>query len=584
MAKSRYGDLTLYRRLAREARSSWRHVTGLFLVGLLASPLALLTPLPLKLAVDSVLDARPLPAFLEALVPTAVARSATALLVLVVGLAVLIALLSQLQDLASKYLTAAAGERMVRDFRARIFTHLQRVSLSYHDSTGAADSMYRIQQDATALRSIAIDGLIPLVSSAVTLAGMVYVMARIDWQLALVALAVSPPLLVVAHTYRPRFRKQAWEVKKLESAALGVVHEALGALRVVKTFGREAHEGERFVRRADEGVRGRIGLALIEGRFNLLVGLIMAAGTATVLFIGVSHVRSGLLSLGDLLLVMGYLGKVYEPMKTIGRKVGTLQGHLASAERAFAILDQPADVPERPQSRPLARAAGAVEFRNVSFAYEPDHAVLHEVSFEVPPGARVAITGTTGAGKTTLVSLLTRFYDPTDGAILLDGVDLRDYRLADLRSQFAMVLQDPVLFSTSIAENIAYGRPGATENDIIDAARIAGAHDFVVRLPRGYATLVGERGIQLSGGERQRVALARAFLKDAPLLILDEPTSSVDLTTETVILEAMDRLMRGRTAFLITHRGSAHASCDVCLRVERGRLVAATPDLAGQAR
>ena len=584
MATSRYGDLTLYRRLAREARSSWRHVTCLFLVGLLASPLALLTPLPLKIAVDSVLDARPLPAFLQRVVPAAVAGSATKLLVLVAGLAVLIALLSQLQDLVSKYLTAAAGERMVRDFRARIFGHLQRVSLSYHDTAGTADSMYRIQQDATALRSIAIDGLIPLVSSAVTLAGMAYVMARIDWQLALAALTVSPLLFLVAHTYRPRLRKQWRDVKKLESAAMRVIHEALGALRVVKAFGQEERERGHFARRSDQGVQGRIGLALIEGRFNLLVGLIMAAGTAAVLFIGVTHVRSGLLSLGDLLLVMGYLSKLYEPMKTIGRKVGTLQGHLASAERALAILDQPGDVPERPNARPLARAAGAVEFRNVSFAYAADDAVLHDVSFGLPPGVRVAITGTTGAGKTTLVSLLTRFYDPMDGAILLDGVDLRDYRLADLRSQFAMVLQEPVLFSTSIADNIGYGRPGATENDLIDAAKIAGAHDFIVRLPRGYATPVGERGIQLSGGERQRVALARAFLKDAPLLILDEPTSSVDVATETVILEAMDRLMRGRTAFLITHRRSPLASCDVCLRLERGRLVEATPALAGQER
>ena len=584
MAKPRYGDLALYARLARESRASWPKVTALFLVGLLAGPLALLTPLPLKIAVDSVLDAHPLPGFLDAVVPAAVQPGTTALLVLVAGLALLIALLSQLQDLISKYLTAAAGERLVRDFRARIFSHLQRVSLSYHDSTGTADSLYRIQQDATAVRSIVIDGLIPLVSSAVTLAGMAYVMARIDWQLALVALAVAPPLFMVAHAYRPRLRKQSGEVKKLESAALGVIHEALGALRVVKTFGQEEREGERFVRRSDEGVRGRIGLALIEGRFNLLVGLIIATGTAAVLLIGVGHVRADLLTLGDLLLVMGYVAKLYEPIKTIGRKAATLQGHVASAERAFALLDQRPDVPEHAQARHLARAVGAVTYRNVCFAYDSGLTVLHNVSFEVPPGARVAILGTTGAGKTTLVSLLTRFYDPTDGAILLDGVDLREYRVADLRSQFAMVLQESVLFATSIAENIAYGRPGASESAIVHAAQAAGAHDFIARLSLGYATTVGERGIQLSGGERQRIALARAFLKDAPLLILDEPTSSVDVKTEAAILEAMDRLMRGRTAFVITHRSSALAGCDLHLRLERGRLVETTPVLAGQGR
>ena len=280
--------------------------------------------------------------------------------------------------------------------------------------------------------------------------------------------------------------------------------------------------------------------------------------------------------------MIGYVGQLYEPLKTIGRKASGLQSYLAGAERAFALLDEPPDVPERPHARPLARAAGTVTFRHVRFAYDGQHPVLRDVTFEVEAGTRVAIVGATGTGKTTLVSLLTRFYDPTAGAILLDGVDLKNYRLADLRSQFAIVLQEPVLFSTSIAENIAYGRPRASEPDIVRAAEAAGAHDFIVRLPRGYATPVGERGMQLSGGERQRVALARAFLKDAPLLILDEPTSSVDVKTEAVILDAMDRLMRGRTAFLITHRASALVGCDVRLQLERGRLVEATPALVGQ--
>jgi len=576
------GDVALYRRLLRQARPYWPHFLALFAMGLLASLIALLNPVPLKIVVDSVLGGRPLPSFLHALLPGAATRSPAATLLVAIGLLVAVAALGQLQALTSTLLRTYVGERLVLEFRARLVQQVQRLSLSYHDSRGTADSLYRIQHDAPAIQNIMVDGVIPFVAASVTLVTMIVVTAHLDWQLALVALGVTPALLLLSRVYRSHLRTQSRYVKKLETAALAVVHETLGALRVVKAFGQEGRETDRFIRRSSEGMAARIHLAFLEGRFGLLVGLTTAGGVAAVLLIGVRHVRSGTLTLGELLMVLSYLGQLYDPLKTISRKAAALQSYLASAERVFALLDERPDVPERPHARPLGRAVGAVEFRDVCFAYDADHPVLHVVSFDVPPGARVAVAGTTGAGKTTLVSLLTRFYDPTGGAILLDGVDLRDYRLADLRDQFAIVLQEPVLFSTSIAENIAYARPGAGELEIVQAARAAGAHDFIIRLPRGYATPVGERGMQLSGGERQRVALARAFLKDAPLLILDEPTSSVDVKTEAVILDAMDRLMRGRTAFLITHRASALVGCDVRLQLERGRLVEATPALVGQ--
>ncbi len=578
------GDAVLYRRLLQEARPYWFHLAGLFGLGLLASPVALLTPVPLKIAVDSVLGGHPLPVFLQPFFPETAAQSPTAILLFAIGLLVAVAALGQLQGLASTLLSAYIGERLVLDFRARLVSQVQRLSVSYHDSRGTADSLYRIQYDVPAIQNIMVDGVIPSVSAAITLAMTIAVTALLDWQLALVALAISPPLFFLSGFYRPRMRSQSRHAKKLESSALAAVQETLGALRVVKAFRQEARETDRFLRRSREGMAARLGLALLQGRYGLFVGLTMALGTAAVLLIGVRHVRTGALTLGQLLLVMGYLTQLYEPLKTISRKAASLQSYLASAERAFALLDERPDVPERLHARSLVRAAGAVEFQHVSFAYNSDRPALHDVSFAVPGGARVAIVGTTGAGKTTLVGLLTRFYDPTAGAILLDGMDLRDYRLADLRDQFAIVLQEPVLFSTSIGENIAYGRPGASDLDIVRAAKAAGAHDFIVSLPRGYAAPVGERGIQLSGGERQRVALARAFLKDAPLLILDEPTSSVDVKTEAVILEAMDRLMQGRTAFLITHRLSALATCDARLQLEQGRLVETAPNLAYQVR
>ena len=577
------GDVVLYRRLLQETRPYGFHLAGLFGLGLLASPVALLTPVPLKIAVDSVLGGHPLPVFLQPFFPESAAQSPTAILLFAIGLLVAVAALGQLQGLASTLLQAYIGERLVLDFRARLVNQVQRLSVSYHDSRGTADSLYRIQHDVPAIQNL-VDGVIPSVSAAITLAMMITVTVLLDWQLALVALAISPPLFFLSGVYRPRMRSQWRHAKKLESSALAAVQETLGALRLVKAFRQEERETDRFLRRSREGMAARLGLALLQGRYGLYVGLTMALGTAAVLLIGVRHVRTGALTLGQLLLVMGYLAQLYQPLKTISRKAASLQSYLASAERAFALLDERPDVPERLHARPLVRAAGAVEFQHVSFAYNSDRRVLHDVSFAVPAGARVAIVGTTGAGKTTLVGLLTRFYDPTAGAILLDGMDLRDYRLADLRDQFAIVLQEPVLFSTSIGENIAYGRPGASDLDIVRAAKAAGAYDFIASLPHGYATPVGERGIQLSGGERQRVALARAFLKDAPLLILDEPTSSVDVKTEAVILEAMDHLMQGRTAFLITHRLSALATCDARLQLEQGRLVETAPTLAYQVR
>jgi ATP-binding cassette subfamily B protein len=308
----------------------------------------------------------------------------------------------------------------------------------------------------------------------------------------------------------------------------------------------------------------------------LIVGVAMAAGTATVLFIAARHVQSGRITLGDLVLMMSYLALLYSPLQTLSKSAASLQGSIVSAERAFELLDEAPEVVEKPDARPVGRARGQVAYENVSFSYNDNRPALRNVSFEVSAGSRVGIAGTTGAGKSTLVTLLLRLYDPAAGTILLDGTDLRDFKLRDLRNQFAIVLQEPVLFSDSIAENIAYAKPGASEREIVAAAQAANAHEFISHLPQGYRTEVGERGVQLSGGERQRISLARAFLKDAPILILDEPTSSVDVKTERTIMEAMERLMRGRTTFMIAHRLSTLEICDVRIQLEHGQVVSVT--------
>jgi len=534
-----------------------------FLLALLATPLSLVAPLPLKIAVDSIIGSRPMPAFIQALGSSSMAGRLTVVGVLLVAITLLIYLQALLSWLAQTWL----GEKLVLDLRAALFRHAQRLSLAYHDLKGTTDSVYRIQYDAQSLQFVVVNGLIPLASSALTLCGMVVVTAMIDRELALVALLVCPVLYWITRTFNRRLRERWFEVKDLDCAAMSVVQEVLSAVRVVKAFGQEEHEQGRFVSRSNQRLSGQIDLARIQGSFDLAVGMTIAIGTAFALVIGVLHTKAGSLTIGQLFLVMAYLAQIYEPLKTISKKVADLQSGLVSAERALALLDELPEVHERPNACELTRARGHFRFDHLGFEYEPNRPILWNLDLDIPAGTRVGIQGPTGAGKTTLISLLTRFYDASSGAILLDGLDVRDYRLRDLRNQFAIVLQDPILFSTTIAENIAYGRPSATHDEIVQAARDANAHDFIMSLPDGYRTEVGERGMRLSGGERQRISIARAFLKNAPILLLDEPTSSIDSGTESIIMEAMERLMRGRTVFMIAHRLSTLRTCDMRLEL-----------------
>ena len=576
----------VFRRLLLEARPYWSRILVLSFVNLMATPIALLAPVPLKIAVDSIAGSGPLPRLYRMVLPASLEASVGAVVFLTASLMVLIALVDELQSFGAWLLETSTGERLVLDFRAKLFRHLQRLSLTYHDMKGTADSTYRIQYDAPAIQSIAVNGVMPFVSSLITLVAMLYVIAKIDWPLAVVAFAASPLLFWVTRASVGQLKGSWKQVKQLESSAMSVLQEVLGSIRVVKAFTREDFEETRFVHRSRERLRELIRVSLLQMKFDVSIALLIAVTSALALSIGIFHVRAGTLTLGSLLLVIGYLGQLYAPLRTMSRKTSQLQSALAGAERVLALLDEMPDVAERHDARPMGRAAGAVDFRHVSFAYSSEQGVLKgvlkDVNFSVSPGARVGIAGQTGAGKTTLLSLLMRLYDPTSGEILLDGADLRDLKVADLRNQFAVVHQEAVLFSASVAENILYAKPEASRDEIEAAARAANAHDFITALPDGYDTIVGERGMRLSGGERQRVSLARAFLKDAPILLLDEPTSAVDVNTESLIMEALGRLMAGRTTFLIAHRLSTLEGCDVMVTVDQGRVMTTAP--AVQAR
>jgi len=562
-------------RVAREIRPQWRAVVAILAVDLAATPIFLLTPVPLKIAVDSVLGTRPLSSPLRAITPSWVQSSDDAMLLLAAALLLLVVMLGQVQQAGADVLRARTSEAMTLQLRARMFDHAQRLSLGYHDRRSSADSIYRIQYDAMSVAGLTVDGVIPLATSAIAFVAMVYVTAKIDVALAAVALVVAPVLLVVTRLYRRRAKVLYRRAKEVESSALGVVQEALTSLRVVKAFGRENHENHRFVSRAALGVAARIRIAMTDSLFGALIDLTIAVGTCAVLFIGVRAVQSHTISLGELLLVMGYLAQLYLPLKTMSRTIGQLQSSYTGAERSFELLDESRDAPEPRNALRVHRAEGKLEFRNVVFGYDDGPPVLDDVSFAIEAGTSLGIAGPTGAGKTTLIGLLARLYDPVAGSIHLDDVDLRDMAVADLRNQFAIVLQEPVLFSASIAENIAYARPEAQWDEIEAAAHAANAYEFIEQLPMGFDTLVGERGMRLSGGQRQRVSLARAYLKDAPILVLDEPTSAVDLATEDVMLTAMRGLMIGRTTLVIAHRPNTLDGCDQRLEIDHGRVVVA---------
>jgi ATP-binding cassette, subfamily B, bacterial len=567
MIKRAFQDLRPYR---------WPIVV-LAIISLIAVPITLITPLPIKLLVDSVLSSQPLPGYLTIVFGSQTSKSLV--LALAISILLAVAVLTYLQNLVNVWYSNKVGNRMTLDVRERLFRQMQRLSVSYHDTMGAADSAYRTLNDAPMLRSFGIDSMIPLATSILTLGAMIVVMAYLDWQLALIALVVSPPIFLVTLVFRPRIRAGWRRYRASESAAMATAQESLGASRLVKAYGQEDRKSEQLVSQYSDSLSAQLSVQMNGAVYSLLIGIVTAAGLASVLYVGIGHVQTGALSLGSLLVVNYYVTQLYTPLRNVGQSILDIQMSLTGIERYHFVLDEKPDVPEAPNALPLARAKGRIVFRNVSFEYTKGRQILHDVSFELPSGSRLGVVGPTGSGKTTLSSLLLRLFDPSEGEITLDSIDLRDYKVADLRNQFAVVHQETVLFSTTVAENIRFARPNATMEEVVSAAKAAKAHDFISGLPEGYNTLVGERGMKLSGGERQRISIARAFLKDSPILILDEPTSSLDVQTEGAILETIQELMKGKTTLMIAHRPSALRNCNMILVLEEGRVRQMTTDV-----
>jgi ABC-type multidrug transport system fused ATPase/permease subunit len=530
---------------------------------------ALMTPWPLAIVLDTVLGNKPVPTILG---PVLDGLSKYQLLaVAVVGTLLITALESGL-GVYDNYINTKLESKMILDMRSDLFRHAQKLSLAFHDKTRTGQLMFQLTNGADAVGHIAVQ-VPPLIQAAGTIIGMFIITYLIDPTLALVALSVVPFIYFSTGYYTKRIEPRLYEVRGLEAGTLMMVHEAVSMLRVIVSFGREPFEYQRFRTQGESAVNARVKLTVRQTMFSLGVNSLTATGTALVLGIGAYNVTQGKLTSGELIVVLGYIAQIYNPLQQISTAISSLQQSFVSLRNAIDLLSTDPEVFDSPNATPIEHVLGRVTYENVEFAYAGREHTLEGINFDIEPGSRVAVIGPTGAGKTTLVSLLMRFYDPAEGRILLDGRDIKDITLQSLRDQISIVLQEPLLFTGSIKDNIAYGKLGASEEEIVAAAEAANAHDFISRLPAGYETTVGERGARFSGGERQRICAARAFLKDAPILILDEPTSSVDSKTEAVILDALERLMEGRTTFLIAHRLSTVRHADVLLVLDHGELV-----------
>src|SRR3954451_2543207 len=548
----------------------WRVGLALAQVFLVAG-FELLKPWPLQIVIDDVLGGKA-PAVAGPLGDLLRLPAPTLLLLACIGI-VLVHCGAGALTLWHNYTTIRVGQAMVNDLRGDLYAHLQRLSLGYHGRQRVGDLMFRITADSFAVQTMIMNGLLPILSALVLLGGMLIVLFPIDPMLTVLALTIVPVLFLLIALFNRKIVTVATEVRDLESRVYSLVQWGMSAIKVVQAFTKEDEEHRRFMGASRESLRATLRLYNWQTLYSAAVNIVVAFGSAVVIYAGARAVLSGNLTVGQLLVFISYLAQLYQPINQITQSWGLIAAARVGATRVFEVLETEADLPSGTQQFPPGGVRDHIAWRDVGFRYRPDTPVLNDIDLTVAAGSKVAIVGPTGAGKSTLLGLLPRFFDPSSGAVTIDGVDIRDYTLNSLRNGIAMVLQPPLIFPLSVADNIAYGRPGADREAIENAARLARIHDTVARMPERFETLLGEGGIALSEGEKQRITIARALLRDAPILILDEPTSALDVETEALVMEAIERLMEGRTTFIIAHRLSTVRGCDIIMVLRDGRIV-----------
>jgi ATP-binding cassette subfamily B protein len=549
-------------------------VTLLAVLLLLEIGLGALQPWPLAIVIDNVLGGARLPGWAQPFVAALTGGTQFGLLIAVVIGGIVLQIVNQFVSAYGTQVQVDTGQRMVYDLRYKLFNHLQALGLHHHITTSTSDAVYRVDIDAYSIENLVMSGVFPLATSVTSLVVMFSILAYKDVTIALLSLSVMPFLYLCLRYYAKTLVNREERVKELESKLLERLYETFSAMRLVKSFAREPYEANRYARAGETTMNARIAITWQQSLFSIAVSTVTILGTGLVLVVGGIHVMRGDLKVGDLTVVIAYLGAVYGPLSSIAHTTGQLQGAVAGARRVRAMFALIPETIDRPNAVDAANVVGDVRFEGVGFDYPDGTKVLHDIDFTAKPGEMVALVGLTGAGKTTLVSLIPRFYDTTAGRVLIDGVDVRDYRVRSLRDKIAIVLQDPVLFAGSIIENLRYGRLDASAEEIEQAGRAAHAHEFISRLAKGYDTEIAEAGGSLSGGERQRLSVARAIIKNAPILILDEPTSSLDAISEEIVFAALRRLRAGRTTLVIAHRLSTVRDADCILVLDGGQIVA----------
>lgn len=549
---------------------------GALMLGLVAvgaeTVASLLEPWPIKVVLDTVLHAKALPQWLAQAVTTILGTSSLAILQFAIAAVLLIAIVGAVGSYLERQVIATLGQRVTHELRCRIYTHAQRLSMSYHDKKRTGDIISTATADVDAIQSALTSGVLDTLYYVLLLAGMSGLMLYLDWRFTLIALSILPALSVVVYTLTRRIKRASRDMRGREADLMSTMQEVLSSIRLVKAFGRQDHERRRFEYQSERIVESTLRTRDVKAKLAPTVELIVAVGSAAVLWFGARHVLDGRLTAGALVVFLLYLSKMYKPIRELSKMTDTYSRALVAFDRINTFLAVDVEVRDLPGARRAPRFHGTIELDHVTFAYAPDRPTLADVSLTIPAGSVAAIVGPTGAGKTTLINLVARFYDPQSGRVLIDGEDVRSFYQESLRERISFVLQDTLLFRGPVWQNIAYGRTEATRREIVRAAELANADAFIRELPDGYDTMVGERGVTLSGGQQQRIAIARAIVRDAPILILDEPTTGLDAGSESLVLDALQQLMRGKTTIVIAHSLSTIQRADVIFVVDHGRV------------